>query len=58
MAFGNLVLAQWMPNVPIETRSLYEIYGAAQAEQCDVLNIAAGGDGKMLSQKRKSQRLT
>lgn len=45
--FGNLVSAQWMPNIPIETRSLDKIYGAAQAEQCNILNIAAGGDGTL-----------
>ena len=39
------VYAQWQLNVPAETRTLDEIYQAAQAERCDQLRIAAGGDG-------------
>ena len=39
------VYAQWRPNVPVETRTLEEIYQAAQAEKCDQLRVAAGGDG-------------
>ena len=41
----SAVLAQWQPNVPVETRTLDEIYQAAQAEKCEQLRIAAGGDG-------------
>ena len=39
------VRAQWQPNVPPETRTLDQIYDAAQAEKCDQLRVAAGGDG-------------
>lgn len=39
------VYAQWQPNVPVETRTLDQIYQAAQAERCDQLRVAAGGDG-------------
>ena len=39
------VYAQWQPNVPVETRTLDEIYEAAQAERCSQLRVAAGGDG-------------
>ena len=39
------VYAQWQSNVPVETRTLDEIYQAAQAERCDQLRVAAGGDG-------------
>lgn len=39
------VYAQWQPNVPVETRTLDEIYQAAQAERCNQLRVAAGGDG-------------
>ena len=37
--------AQWQANVPAETRTLDEIYQAAQGERCDQLRVAAGGDG-------------
>ena len=43
------VHAQWQPNVPVETRTLDEIYQAAQAEKCTQLRVAAGGDGKRAS---------
>ena len=39
------VYAQWQPNVPVENRTLDEIYQAAQAEKCSQLRVAAGGDG-------------
>ena len=39
------VYAQWQSNVPVETRTLDEIYQAAQAERCNQLRVAAGGDG-------------
>ena len=42
------VHGQWQPNVPAETRTLDEIYQAAQAEKCDQLRVAAGGDGERL----------
>ena len=41
----TVVHAQWQPNVSVETRTLDEIYQAAQAEKCDQLRVAAGGDG-------------
>ena len=40
-----LAYAQWQANVPVETRTLDEIYQAAQFERCDQLRVAAGGDG-------------
>lgn len=39
------VYAQWQPNVPVENRTLDEIYQAAQAEKCSQLRVAAGADG-------------
>ncbi len=39
------VYAQWQSNVPVENRTLDEIYQAAQAEKCNQLRVAAGGDG-------------
>jgi len=39
------VLAQWKADIAPESRSIDEIYVAAQAENCDTLRIAAGGDG-------------
>ena len=41
----NAVYAQWQPNIPVENRTLDEIYQAAQAEKCSQLRVAAGGDG-------------
>ena len=41
----SAVHAQWQSNVPVETRTLDEIYQAAQAEKCNQLRVAAGGDG-------------
>ena len=41
----SAVYAQWQPNIPVETRTLDEIYQAAQAERCNQLRVAAGGDG-------------
>ena len=41
----SAVYAQWQSNVPVETRTLDEIYQAAQAERCSQLRVAAGGDG-------------
>jgi len=43
--FQTSVWAQWKANITPESRSLDEIYKAAQAENCDTLRIAAGGDG-------------
>ncbi len=48
LQFYGLATAQFVPNVPIETRSLGEIYANAQREQCD-LRVVGGGDGKALS---------
>ena len=45
LSFQAFVLAQWQANVPVETRTLDEIYQAAQSENCDVLRVAGGGDG-------------
>ena len=45
LSFQAIVLAQWQANVPVETRGLDEIYQAAYAENCDMLRVAAGGDG-------------
>ena len=42
---STAVYAQWQPNVPIENRTLDQIYQAAQAEKCSQLRVAAGGDG-------------
>ena len=42
---STAVHGQWQPNVPVENRTLDEIYEAAQAEKCSQLRVAAGGDG-------------
>lgn len=43
--FYRSTKAQFVPNVPVEIRSLDEIYSDAQREQCD-LRVVGGGDGK------------
>ena len=42
---STVVYAQWQSNVPVENRTLNEIYQAAQTEKCSQLRVAAGGDG-------------
>ena len=41
----SLVHGQFMANVPLETRSLDQIYTQAQGEQCD-LTVVGGGDSR------------
>ena len=50
--------AQWQPNVPVENRTLDEIYQAAQAEKCSQLRVAAGGDGTRACLQAIAQVLT
>lgn len=49
--------AQWTSQVPVETRSLDEIYLAAQKENASLI-VAFGADGKTQSSQRKASALT
>lgn len=43
-ALASIASAQWIPDVPVDHRSLDEIYEAAKQEQ-GTLVVSAGGDG-------------
>ena len=45
VALATRVQAQWTPNVPVENRTLDEIYQAAQ-EESGSLTVLWGGDGE------------
>ena len=53
---STTVHAQWQANVPVENRTLDEIYQAAQAEKCSQLRVAAGGDGTKAHPRMMAER--
>lgn len=56
-ALLGIAAAQFRVDVPVDTRSLDEIYAAAQDES-GALIVASGGDGMTLSQTQLVRRPT